>query len=161
MTTTCLLQINSKDFNDNSMEELYDYYNSLTTSDQKNTFNECLLNYKVDTSRNDLVNDTEEKLNEFKNMLEKTNNANAINDNTLSLYNDDFFYILFKSSLFIILGIVYVVFIKNTNVSNVFSTIENLKTKTIKISENIKGLTTTNPLKTTITKPPQIQQPLV
>lgn len=155
MTTSCSLQINSKDFNDNSMEELYNYYNSLTSSSDKNTFNECLLNYKVDTSRNDLVNDTEEKLNEFKNMLEKTNNANAINDNTISLYNDDFFYILFKSSLFIILGIVYVVFIKNTNVSNVFSTIENLKTKTIKISENIKGLTTTT------TKPPQIQQPLV
>ncbi len=156
MTTNCSLKINSKDFNDNSMDELYAYYNTLTTDSTKNEFNECFLTYKVDTNRNELVNDTEQKLNEFKNILEETNNAKAINDNTISLYNDDFFYILFKTSLFIILGIVYVVFIKNTNV---FSTIENLKTKTIQITENIKGLKNINPLQTKISKPLQPQQP--
>lgn len=158
MTTSCSLNINSKDFNDNSMDELYAYYNTLTTDATKNEFNECFLTYTVETNRNELVNDTEQKLNEFKNILEETNNAKAINDNTISLYNDDFFYILFKTSLFLILGIVYVVFIKNTNV---FSTIENLKTKTIQIRENIKGLKNINPLQPTISKPLQPQQPVV
>jgi GMP synthase PP-ATPase subunit len=146
----CSLKPNSKNFNDNTMEELYKYYNTLTDNDEKNTFNECLINY----NNNDInsVDNIEEKLNEFKYFLDKTNNAKSINDNTISLYNDDFFYTIFKISLFLILGIVYVVLIKNTNI---ISTIDKIKTKTLKISENIKGLTNTKPIQSTIVKPIQ------
>jgi hypothetical protein len=144
--TTCTLRPNGKPFNENSLEQLNSYYNiyvkdsslsSDATIDRKKNFNICLLQYNKDTTANTNEN-IEDKLNQYENELNDTNNANSINENTISLYNNDLVYVILKFCvLFLILGIVYVIYVKNLSLSNAF---EGLKNKTINITQKINSI---------------------
>jgi hypothetical protein len=140
--TTCTLTPNSKPFNENTLDELKTYYESYVNdtaitqtvkNDRNKNFNICLLQYKNETEPGD--DSIESKINNYQNDLNDANNANLINDNTISLYNNDLLYIILKFCvLFLFLGIVYVVYVKKMSIS---STFENLKHKTMSITDNI------------------------
>lgn len=140
--TTCTLTPNSKPFNENSLDELKIYYESYVNdttitqtikNDRNKNFNICLLQYKNETESGD--DSVESKIDNYQNDLNDANNANLINDNTISLYNNDLLYIILKFCvLFLFLGIVYVIYVKKMSIS---STFENLKHKTMSITDNI------------------------
>ncbi len=132
------------DFNNKSNEELMDLYNSYTTDASKNSFNICYLNgYGTNISDNDVfetTNNIQEALDSYEDELQKTKNAESINENTISLYNNDLLYIILKLSLFVILGAVYVIYVKNLNF---LSMAQNIKDKTINLTQKIKNTSST------------------
>lgn len=127
----CTLTPNNKPFNDNTLSEINFYYNNNKSNNSFdiNNFAKCLYLYNYNTNPQETNNI--KSLNNFKNILEKTTNTVGINENTISLYNNDMLYIILKSSLFIILGIVYFIYIKKITLVN---TLENLKNKTFLLS---------------------------
>jgi hypothetical protein len=62
------------------------------------------------------------------NQIDKNNSAEAMNKNTQSIYVNDLVYVVCKVFLFVILGIVYVVFFKNP---------ENMKNVLMEAKDNI------------------------
>lgn len=73
------------------------------------------------------------------NRIDKNNSAEELNKNTQSIYVNDLVYVICKVFLFVVLGIIYVVFFKNTeNMKNVLVDAKNNiveKMKAIKPSE--------------------------
>lgn len=54
------------------------------------------------------------------NQIEKNNSAEEMNKNTQSIYINDLVYVICKVFLFVVLGIIYVLYFKNTeNMKNV------------------------------------------
>ena len=49
------------------------------------------------------------------NRIDKNNSAEELNKNTQSIYVNDLVYVICKVFLFVVLGIIYVVFFKNTD----------------------------------------------
>jgi len=69
--------------------------------------------------------------------IDKNNSAEAMNKNTQSIYVNDLVYVVCKVFLFVILGIVYVVFFKNTeNMKNVLIDAKNNIVEKIKAVKN-------------------------
>jgi hypothetical protein len=69
--------------------------------------------------------------------IDKNNSAEAMNKNTQSIYVNDLVYVVCKVFLFVILGIVYVVFFKNTeNMKNVLMDAKNNIVEKIKAVKN-------------------------
>ncbi len=140
---TCTLQPNGNPFNENSLEQLNSYYNvyvndptlsSADVIDRKKNFNICLLQYNKDTTAK-IDENIEDKLNQYEKNLNNTNNATSINENTISLYNNDLVYVILKFCLlFLILGIVYIVYVKNLSLTNAY---EGLKSKTMSLKQDL------------------------
>ncbi len=154
-TNTC----NIPNFDTMTTDELTKLYSSYTTDEDKNSFINCVtLKYKASqTDDANVFNDSNNISNiltEYSSQLEDTENAKSINENTISLYNNDLLYIILKFSLFLLLGYVYFVYVKNMNVVN---TMQNIKNKTIEVSQKIKdtasSVSTKIKLPTTINKP--------
>jgi len=69
--------------------------------------------------------------------IDKNNSAEEMNKNTQSIYVNDLVYVVCKVFLFVILGIVYVVFFKNTeNMKNVLIDAKNNIVEKIKAVKN-------------------------
>ncbi len=134
---------NIPNFDTLSTKELTDLYSSYTTNTDKNRFIHCVSSkYKVpQNSDSNVFNDSNDSndisniFNKYNSQLEDTENAKSINENTISLYNNDLLYIILKFSLFLLLGYVYYVYVKNMNV---VTTMQNIKNKTIEVSQKIK-----------------------
>ena len=62
------------------------------------------------------------------NQIDKNNSAEELNKNTQSIYLNDLVYVVCKIFLFVVLGIIYVVFFKNA---------ENMKNVIIDAKDNI------------------------
>ncbi len=158
-SATCIIN----DFNNKSNEELIALYKSYTTDEDKAKFNFCFFNkYGSNVEETNIfestnnINNIQNNLDSYEDELEKTKNAESINENTISLYNNDLLYIILKISLFVLLAIVYIYYVKNINFSYA---VENIKNKTIGISQKIKDTTTllttkqiTNPIQNPVVK---------
>jgi hypothetical protein len=165
------------DFNSKTDDELYLMYNAIDhsynstellnifgTNDNyiaKKEFNKCYLQ-KISSLNNGQTPDTtniKTTLDTYSNLLETSQTADSVNENTISLYNNDLLYIIMKISLFIMLGVVYVIYIKNTNF---LSALENIKNKTISFSQKIKdsATTITTKIKTSTQPLKQIPNPI-
>ena len=69
--------------------------------------------------------------------IDKNNSAEEMNKNTQSIYVNDLVYVVCKVFLFVILGIVYVVFFKNTeNMKNILIDAKNNIVEKIKAVKN-------------------------
>jgi hypothetical protein len=71
------------------------------------------------------------------NQIDKNNSAEEMNKSTQSIYVNDLVYVVCKVFLFVILGIIYVVFFKNTeNMKNVLIDAKNNIVEKIKAVKN-------------------------
>ena len=69
--------------------------------------------------------------------IDKNNSAEEMNKNTQSIYTNDLVYVICKVFLFVILGIVYVLFFKNPeNMKNVLMEAKNNIVEKIKAVKN-------------------------
>jgi hypothetical protein len=96
------------------------------------------------------------------NQIEKNNSAEEMNKNTQSIYINDLVYVICKVFLFVVLGVIYVLYFKNTeNMKNVLVDAKN------NIVEKIKAVkdkaVKDNPVKDKAVevKPPQVKVPEV
>jgi len=86
------------------------------------------------------------------NQIEKNNSAEEMNKNTQSIYINDLVYVICKVFLFVVLGVIYVLYFKNTeNMKNVLVDAKN------NIVEKIKAVKD----KAVEVKPPQVKVPEV
>lgn len=71
------------------------------------------------------------------NQIDKNISAEELNKNTQSIYINDLVYVICKVFLFVILGIIYVLFFKNTeNMKNVLIDAKNNIVEKIKVVKN-------------------------
>ena len=71
------------------------------------------------------------------NQIDKNNSAEEMNKNTQSIYTNDLVYVICKIFLFVVLGIIYVLYFKNTeNMKNVLLDAKNNIVEKIKAVKN-------------------------
>ena len=81
------------------------------------------------------------------NQIEKNNSAEEMNKNTQSIYINDLVYVICKVFLFVVLGVIYVLYFKNTenmkNVlvdakNNIVEKIKAVKDKAVEVKPQVK-----------------------
>jgi len=81
------------------------------------------------------------------NQIEKNNSAEEMNKNTQSIYINDLVYVICKVFLFVVLGVIYVLYFKNTenmkNVlvdakNNIVEKIKAVKNKAVEVNPQVK-----------------------
>ena len=73
----------------------------------------------------------------LQNFIDKNNSAEEMNKNTQSIYTNDLVYVICKIFLFVVLGIIYVLYFKNTeNMKNVLLDAKNNIVEKIKAVKN-------------------------
>lgn len=86
------------------------------------------------------------------NQIDKNNSAEEMNKNTQSIYINDLVYVICKVFLFVVLGIIYVLYFKNT---------ENMKNVLLDAKNNIVEKIKTVKNKAVEVKPVQVKVPEV